>query len=223
MKQQCHHVLGHDQTFMSPMGFVAGYLIAILSAVYAAVLTVGLLTLPTPEHPIQNPWFTIMELLILMLAPGMVVFSTALHAWVTPARKPFALLGIVFMGMCAVVTCSVHFAVLTLSRQPAFVVTDWTLLVFSFTWPSVVYALDILAWDVFFPFSAFSIALALQGIAQAKAIQMLFIVSAVLAFAGLAGIPLENMNIRNIGIIGYVVLFPCGTALLAHRIKRGHV
>lgn len=205
------------------MGFVFGYLIAILSAVYAAVLTIGLLTLPTPEHPIQNPWFTIMELLILILAPVMVVFTTLLHAWVPPARKPAALLGVVFMGMCAVVTCSVHFAVLTLSRQPAFMGADWATLVFSFTWPSVVYALDILAWDIFFPLSALSIALALQGAVQIKALQMLFIGSALLAFVGLTGIPLENMNIRNIGIIGYVVLFPCGTALLAHRFKYGHL
>jgi hypothetical protein len=126
------------------MGFISGYLIAILSAVYATVLAIGLLSLPTPEQPIQNPWFTIMELLILVLAPVMVGFTTSLHAWVPPARKPVALLGIVFMGMCAVVTGSVHFSVLTLSR-------------------------------------------------------------------------LENMNIRNIGIVGYVILFPWGTVLFAQK------
>lgn len=204
------------------MGFVSGYLIAILSVTYAAVLAMGLLTLPTPAHPIQNPWFTIMELLILVLAPVMVVFTTSLRAWVPPTGKSAAVLGIVFMAMCAVVTCSVHFVVLTLSRQPAFIETDWALLMFSFTWPSLVYALDILAWDIFFPLSALSIALALRGTVQTKALQMLFIGSAMLAFLGLAGIPLEDMNIRNIGIVGYVVLFPCGTALLAYRFKRSH-
>ena len=45
-------------------------------------------------------------------------------------------------------------------------------------------------------------------------------VSVLLAFIGLAGIPLENMNIRNIGIIGYVVLFPVAAVLLALLSRR---
>ena len=43
---------------------------------------------------------------------------------------------------------------------------------------------------------------------------------AALAFVGLAGIPMANMNIRNIGIIGYVVLFPIATVMLAIVLTR---
>lgn len=205
------------------MGLVSGYLVTVLSAAYAVVLAIGLVTLPTSHDPIQNPWFTMMEVLILLLSPAMVVFAVALHAWVSPVRQPAALLGIIFMGLCAVVTCSVHFSVLTLSRQPIFMAADWAPLVLGFTWPSIAYALDILAWDGFFPLSAALMALALQGKIQAKIAQRFFIGSAVLAWVGLVGVPGGNMAIRNIGIIGYVLLFPMGTALLANRCRRGEL
>jgi hypothetical protein len=111
-------------------------------------------------------------------------------AWAPPRCADYALGALAFMSTCAVVTCTVHFAVLTLSRQPAFSGQAWVRDVFSFQWPSVAYALDILARDIFFPFAA-------------------------LAFVGLAGVPLSDMQVRNIGIIGYAVLFPAATALMA--------
>ena len=197
------------------VGAIAGVAVAVLSVAYAAVLAMGLLTLPSPDQPIQNPWFTAMEVLILAIAPAMVAFTVGLYAWATAERKSLALLSGVFMSMCAVVTCSVHFAVLTLSRQAAFAGPDWATLVFSFKWPSVVYALDILAWDVFFPLAALFGALVVQGSGLARLARALLFGSAALAFIGLAGIPLSNMNVRNIGIIGYVVCFPIAAVLLA--------
>jgi hypothetical protein len=197
------------------VGAIAGVAVAVLSVAYAAVLAMGLLTLTSPDEPIQNPWFTAMEGLILALAPAMVAFTVGLYAWATAERKSLALLSGVFMSMCAVVTCSVHFAVLTLSRQAAFAGTDWATLVLSFKWPSVVYALDILAWDVFFPLAALFGALVVQGSGLARLARALLFGSAALAFIGLAGVPLSNMNVRNIGIIGYVVCFPIAAVLLA--------
>jgi len=124
------------------------------------------------------------------------------------------------MSMCALVTCCVHFAVLTLSRHPAFAGSDWTSLVFSFSWPSVAYALDILAWDFFFPLAALFAAFAVPGSGPAGLARRLLVGSAALAFVGLAGIPLANMAIRNLGIIGYVVLFPIAAVLLSRVFRR---
>src|SRR5215216_5910878 len=66
----------------------------------------------------------------------------------------FGLRSVIFMSLLAGVTCSLHFVILTLSRQPEFTGQSWLPLVFSFEWPSVAYALDILGWDVFFALSA---------------------------------------------------------------------
>ena len=198
----------------------AGHALAALCLVYAAVLAVGLLTLPSADQQIQNPWFTLMEILILAIAPTMVAFTVGLHAFASAERKPFAMLSVVFMSMCAVLTCSVHFAVLTLSRQPAFAAAEWAPLALSFAWPSVVYALDILAWDIFFPLGALFAAFAVQATGPGRLARSLLFGSAGLAFIGLAGAPLANMYIRNIGIIGYVVLFPIAAVLLAGTFKR---
>jgi hypothetical protein len=197
------------------MGVLSGNALAALCVAYVIVLGIGFLTLPSPDVPIQDPWFTSMEVLILAIAPTMVAFTVALHAWAPTERKSLGLLSVVFISMCAVVTCCVHFAVLTLSRQSAIAATDWGATVLTFRWPSVVYALDILAWDFFFPIAALCAALAVQGSGLASRARGLLLSSAALAFVGLAGVPLGNMKARNIGIIGYVVLFPIATALLA--------
>lgn len=197
------------------VGAAAGFAVAVLCVVYAAVLTIGLVTLPSPDQPIQDPWFTMMEVLILAIAPGMVAFTVGLYAWASAEHKSLALLSVLFMSMCAVVTCCVHFVVLTLGRHAAYAGTDWDSLVFSFRWPSVAYALDILAWDLFFPLASIFAAFAVRGSGRANVVRALLFGSAALAFIGLAGVPLANMNIRNIGIIGYVVLFPIAAVLLA--------
>jgi hypothetical protein len=194
--------------------------VAFLCLLYGIALSVGLLTLPSPEDPIQNPWFTLMEVLILAISPAMVALAIALHAWAPPGRKSLALAGVVFLSLCAGITCAVHFAVLTLSRHPAFAGQDWAPLVFSFTWPSIVYALDILAWDVFFPLGAFFAAAAIPGEGLARKVRILLFVSAVLALLGLAGVPLADMQVRNIGILGYALIFPIAAALLAQLFRR---
>lgn len=200
-------------------GIVTALALALLTLAYAIVLAIGLLTLPSPSHAIQDPWFTLMEVLILAIAPTMVAFTVALHQWVPQERQALSLSAVVFMAMCAIVTCTVHFAVLTLSRLPTFAEPSIARAVFAFQWPSVVYALDILAWDFFFPIAAMLAGASLGG-SQATLVRWLILASGLLAFVGLAGVPLANMQIRNIGIIGYVLVFPLGAVLMAKRFSR---
>jgi len=198
----------------------AGYLLATLSLAYAAVLTVGLYTLPSPDQPIRQPWFTWMELLILGIAPAMVTFMVALHARAPDRRKSVAVLGIAFMSMCATVTCGVHFVILALGRQPLIGAAPWSAPLISFKWPSLVYALDILAWDFFFPLAAICAAITVTGSGLAATARVLLVSSAVLALAGLVGVPLNDMSIRNVGIVGYAGLFPIASLLLARLFSR---
>lgn len=207
---------------LARMGTVSGGAVAVLSAAYVTVLAIGLARLPSPDHPVQQPWFTLLELLILAIAPAMVVLAASIHAWAPPERQPLVGVGVVFFGMSAAVTCALHFSILVLSRQPAFAGEPWTSLVFSFRWPSLAYALDILAWDVFFPIGALCLATAFPGPGLAGRLRAVLVASAVLALIGLLGVPLADMQIRNIGIIGYAVLFPVAAAMFAvacHRAR----
>lgn len=182
---------------------------------YGITLIIGLLSLEYPDQPIGNPTFTILEILILVMMPAMVVLMVAVHAW-TPARiKTLSFTAVLFMGLLAVVTCSIHFVILTTSRQAEFAALSWLPLFFEFKWPSVVYALDILAWDFFFPLSMFFAAPVFSGSRLAEWIRWLMLVSGVLALAGLSGVAFGNMQMRNIGIVGYVGIFFVVSLLLA--------
>ncbi len=128
--------------------------------------------------------------------------------------KPFALAALVFMVLSAGLTACLHFSILTVGRHFEAAGLDWAPLFFAFKWPSVVYALDILAWDVFFPLALLFAIPAFRGSGLESAIRVLLIVSVILAFAGLIGVPLANMNYRNIGIVGYAIVAPVAFLLM---------
>ena len=193
------------------MGIVAGLAIVVLELLYVGVLSAGLSGLPTPDDPISDPWFTLMELLILAMVPAFVVLMIAVDAYADRADKGYTRAALVFMAMMGLVTACVHFSVLTLSRQAAFEGAD---LVFAFRWPSVVYSLDILAWDVFFALSVLFAAAGFRGGGVARAIRWMLVVSGLLAFAGLIGVPTGDMMLRNIGILGYVGAMPVAAGLI---------
>jgi hypothetical protein len=197
------------------LGIFSAAATLILLVAYAVTLAMGLASLESPQQPIGDPMFTILEVLIISIMPAMVALMVAVHAWAPMHAKTLSLTSLVFMGMLAGLTCSVHFVILTLSRQPEFTAQPWLPLVLSFTWPSVVYALDILGWDVFFPLSMLFAALVFQGSPLAAWIRVLMIASGVLSLAGLSGVVAGDMQLRNIGIVGYVGVFLVVAALLA--------
>lgn len=108
-----------------------------------------------------------------------------------------------------------HAVILTLSRQAAFSGLEWSPLILSFRWPSVPYALDILAWDVFFSLSVLFAAFVFRGSRLATLIRLLLAVSGVLALGGLSGVIAGNMQLRCIGIVGYAGIFPITALLLS--------
>lgn len=197
------------------LGVVAASATVILLIAYAVTLAVGLASLESPDDPIGDPMFTILEVLILLMMPAMVALMVAVHAWAPKRSQALTLTAVVFMGLVACVTSSLHFVVLTLSRQDAFATQSWAPLVFAFKWPSIVYALDILAWDVFFALSMLFAAPVFLGSRLAGWIRRLMVASGVLALAGLLGVLTGDMQSRNIGIVGYVGVFLLVAALLA--------
>jgi hypothetical protein len=197
------------------LGIFSAAASVILLVAYALMLTVGLASLESLQQPIGDPIFTILEVLIIVMMPAMVALIVAVHAWAPMQAKTLTLTSLVFMGLLAGVTSVVHFCVLTLSRQPEFVGRAWESLVFAFAWPSVVYAVDILAWDVFFPLSVLFAAPVFRGSRLAAWIRVLMIASGVLSLAGLSGVVTGDMQLRNIGIVGYVGVFLVVAVLLA--------
>ena len=162
-----------------------------------------------------------MELLILLLAPLMVISMVAVHAYASKEVKGYSFTALVFMIVMAGITSSLHFVVLTVSRPIEAAGLTWAPLLFSFKWPSIVYTLDILAWDWFFAISILLAAPVFKEGRLEKTARLLMIVAGVLSLRGLLGVPLAIMNVgywlmvRNTGIVGYALVSPFAFMLLA--------
>jgi len=88
-----------------------------LGIIYIIVTTIGLLSLKSQLDPIGDPWFTLMEIIILLMAPLMVLLMIAINAYAAPNDKALSLAALVFMSIMACITCCVHFLVLFVGRQ----------------------------------------------------------------------------------------------------------
>jgi len=188
------------------LGMTATWVSFSLLMIYIPVTILGILSLKSPQDPIADPYFSIMELLILLLVPFLVVSMVVVHTYAKPKDKVYSLIALIFMILLAVITSSVHFVILTVSRQIEAIGFSWAPLFFSFKWPSVAYTLDILAWDWFFALSMLFAAQVFNEDRLEKSLRTVMIVSGIISLIGLIGVPLANMNIRNIGILGYTIV-----------------
>lgn len=202
------------------LGMLSAGATVVLVIAYALTLIAGFASLKAPQQPIGDPMFSTLEVLIILMMPVMVALMVAVHAWAPRNAQALSLTALVFMGMLAGLTCTLHFTILVLSRQSAFAGQAWWPMAMSFKWPSVAYALDILAWDIFFALSMLFAAPVFGGSRLARWIRGLMTASGVLALAGLSGVVVGNIQLRNIGIIGYVGLFLVVAALLGVLFRR---
>lgn len=202
------------------LGLLCALGVVIVTAGYAGVLGAGFMSLSSSADPIGDPYFPILETLILLLMPLLVGLAVAIHAWTSADRKSLSLLAVAFTIAQAVITTSVHFVILAIGRQPAFLALPQTPLFLSFTWPSVSYALDILAWDGFFALAVLCAAPVFAGSRLAVAIRLLYLLAGLFALGGFGGVVFGDMRLRNIGIIGYIGVFPVAVLLLAGLLYR---
>lgn len=204
------------------VGAIAGHWVFYLGCVYAVVTVLGLLSLKTKDDPIGDPYFSLMEFLTLLIAPAMMMSMATVHHQSSAENKLYSLLALGFMVIMTTITSAVHAVVLLLSHSLDALSRASLSWLISFRWPSVVYALDILAWDWFFAFAMFFAASAMPE----RRVKFLLWSAGLLSLIGLLGVPLQNMQIRNIGILGYAVLAPIAFLLMGRdrsSIKTGRV
>lgn len=204
------------------IGSIAAWTVCFLLFVYAVTTVLGLLSLQSPLDPIGDPYFTLMELLIILTVPLMVITMVVVHTYASLDVKACSLTALILMSIMAGITSCVHFLILTVSRQITAAGLAGATLFFSFQWPSVVYTLDILAWDWFFALSMLFAAPVFNSGKLERTVRLLMIISGLLSLIGLIGVPLANMQIRNIGIIGYAGVALVVFLLLGIVFRRAH-
>ena len=202
------------------VGRTTCYLIFGLGVFYAIITVIGLLSLESSNEVIRNPYFTIMEIMSILIALLMTISMVAVHIYASSVDKFFSLTAMTFMFIATGITTSVHFIILSLnnSAEPHQLI-NFSIL-FTFKWPSVVYALDILAWDLFFGLSMLFAAQVFKKDRFERNLKKLLITTGTLSLIGLIGVPLQNMQIRNIGIIGYAITGPVAFLLIGKILGR---
>jgi hypothetical protein len=193
---------------------VAAWAVAAIGSVYAVVTALGFLSLKQPNDPIGDPYVSVMEGLIVVMAPLLVVCMVVVHAYASPEAKAYSLAALALMSILAGLTSTVHFVILTIGDAIEAAGSPWGPLLVSFRWPSVAYAVDILAWDWFFALAMLCAAPVFRGRGLTAGLRLLMVVSGVLSLVGLIGVPLGDMRYRNIGIVGYGVVAPVVFLLL---------
>lgn len=196
------------------IGQTASLSVFVLGVFYLIITVLGFLSLKSPQEQIPDPFFTMMEIMSILISLSMAISLTALFFIQTSkTKRMISLVSLLLMYLVTCITSCVHFVVLSFKSSSSISMSQYEPF-FSFKWPSVVYALDILAWDWFYALSILSVAFLFGQDQIGKVIRILLFISAVLSLVGLLGVPLENMNIRNIGIIGYAVIGPFAFLLI---------
>ncbi|NVE95519.1 hypothetical protein [Altererythrobacter lutimaris] len=208
-----------DESSGSSLGRWAALGVFVTGVLYVTALGGGFASLDSAQDPIGDPWFTILELLILTELPLLVMLFSALHMRTPVPLRPYSLAALIFICTLTTISASVHFSILTLSRTELFQQDDISRALFAFEWPSVAYALDILAWDGLFPLALFCIAATFSPTGREKIVRRLVLVSAWLSLAGLAGVVFADMQLRNIGILGYGMIWPLAALAMVGLFK----
>ena len=185
--------------------------VVVISVAYAAIMVAGFASLGNLTDPLPDPYFAVAEVLILVMAPVMVLLMAAVHACAPAHLRMFSLVAFGWMLVAACLTMTVHVVELVVARRVEPEAVGGFARLFDFAWPSMLYAVDIVAWDLLLGLSLVFAAVVFTGHRYRTARRGL-LVSGVLCLIGLVGPAIDVLAWRGIRILGYVVAFPiaCG-------------
>lgn len=192
---------------MRMLGAWSARAIFFIEVAYVAVFVAGFASIRNTSDPLPDPYLAIGEILILVLAPIMVCLMLAIHQCAPKQAKPFTQIALGWMIAAAAFTTVVHVVQLTVARHIDPATFPGYARIFDWRWPSTFYAIDIVAWDVFFGLSLLFAVPAFAHRRDATVVLRGLILSGSLCLIGLVG-PFANViGLRTIGILGYTVVF----------------
>ncbi len=197
------------------VGRTACYAYFLLSLAYVPVMLGGFIAQGGFDEPVADPYLAIMELLIMLLAVPLVLVFACMHAYAPTDRKSLSLCALVLATMATGITVCVHLTLLTVGRQANVQTLPGYDMLLSWSWPSVVFALDIASWDFFFGFALVLAAAAFPGLGLSRLVRRGLLLSGALSLFGLVGAATGNMGVRDIGIAGYAVVLPVVLLVMA--------
>jgi hypothetical protein len=178
----------------------------VLVVAYVVVFVVGFASVGNLKQVLPDPYLATAEVLILLMAPIMVILMLAIHDYAPKRAKPFTQVALGWMLAAAAFTTTVHFVELTVARHINPATFPGYHRIFDFQWPSMLYAVDIVAWDVFFGLALLFAVPAFARGSEAR-VRAGLIASGSLCLIGLVGPFTNSLGWRAIGIFGYTIVF----------------
>jgi hypothetical protein len=155
-----------------------------------------------------DPFMAIAEVLDIIGALLQVILIATIYECAPRRAKSLTRIALGWMLVMAGLTVSVHFVMLTVGRQIDVATFPGYARVFGWEWPSLLYAVELAAWHLFFSLSLLFAASAFRGHGRQALVRAGLRVTGVLCIAGLVGPAVGNLNWRMIGVFGYGVVFP---------------
>ncbi|MDX1611353.1 MAG: hypothetical protein R3185_03220 [Candidatus Thermoplasmatota archaeon] len=193
------------------LGLLSAAGLALVSAIYAVVVGFGVAEAGL-DDPIVDPTLAVMEAITLVSAPLVVILMAALYQASSEERKVFGVLALAFGAIMAALTSAVHFVALTAGRQTGFT---------TLAWPSTLYAVELLAWDVFLGLALLFAAPVFDGPGPRVRARWALVVTSVLCLLGALGPIVGEMAVQRIGILGYGVGLPIACVFIAQVFHQG--
>ena len=178
-----------------------------IGVAYAVTMVAGFAAMGNLSKPLEDPYLAIMEVLILVMAPVLVLLAVVIHACAPDGTKTYAMTGLGWMLLLAGFTMTVHLVLLTVARRIDPGAIHGFQYLFAWQWPSVLYGVDIVAWDIFFGLALLFAAPVFHAAGQ-LAVRNGLLIAGAMCVLGIIGPAVNHNALRAIGIIGYAVIWP---------------
>lgn len=189
------------------IGMWSARVLCAFGVAYAVTMVAGFAAMGNLSKPLEDPYLAIMEVLILVMAPVLVLLAVVIHACAPDGTKTYSMTALGWMLLLAGFTMTVHLVQLTVVRRIDPGAIHGFQYLFNWHWPSVLYGVDVVAWDIFFGL-ALLFAAAVFHVAGHVAVRNGLLIAGAMCLVGIIGPAVNHIALRQVGIIGYAVVWP---------------
>ena len=202
------------------IGMWSARVLAAFGVAYAVTMVAGFAVMVNLSKPLEDPYLAIMEVLILVMAPILVLLAAVIHACAPEGTKTCSITALGWMLLLAGFTMTVHLVQLTVVRRIDPSAIHGFQYLFNWHWPSVLYGVDIVAWDIFFGLALLFAAPVFHA-AGHMAVRNGLLIAGAMCVLGIIGPAVNHIALREIGIIGYAIVWPIVCIPLSKAFRQG--
>jgi hypothetical protein len=202
------------------IGMWSARMLGAIGVVYAVTMVAGFAVMGNLSKPLEDPYLAIMEVLILVMAPILVLLAAVIHACAPHGAKTYSMTALGWMLLLAGFTMTVHLVQLTVVRRVDPSAIQGFQYLSNWHWPSVLYGIDIAAWDIFFALALLFAAPVFHASGH-MAVRNGLMIAGAMCVLGIIGPAVNHIALREIGIIGYAIVWPIVCVPLSKAFRQG--